>query len=78
MKRIFLSMAVVATIGLTSCGGDDVCGCLEEAQKMGEEAGDDKDKQKAAADKAAECIEMTEGMSEDELKDLDCGEGKEE
>ncbi len=72
MKRIFISMAVVAAVGLTSCGGDDICGCLEEAEKMGEEAGDDKDKQKAAADKAGECLKMTEGMSEEELEELEC------
>lgn len=28
MKKMFLMVAVVATVGLTSCGGSDLCECV--------------------------------------------------
>jgi len=36
MKKMLLSVAVIATIGFTSCGGADPCECLKE--KAGEES----------------------------------------
>jgi hypothetical protein len=30
MKKMLLSVAVIATIGFTSCGGPSVCDCMNE------------------------------------------------
>ena len=36
MKKLLLSVAVIATMGLASCGGADPCECAKE--KSGEES----------------------------------------
>lgn len=68
MKKVLLSLVVLAAVGMTSCGGDDVCSCLKDAQKMSEEAGDDADKQKEAQEKSLECLDMVKDMSEEEIE----------
>ena len=57
MKKLLLSVAVIATMGLASCGAStDACSCKAteaEALKAASEAGTDADKAKAVTDKYA-------------------------
>ncbi len=34
MKKLLLPVAVVATLGFASCGGADVCSCMELSEEM--------------------------------------------
>lgn len=80
MKKVLLTVAIVAAFGVTSCGGDedgamDVCSCVkmgDEAAKEMKEAGDDADKVKEIEEKykekAEECKKMAEDMSEEDVK----------
>ena len=65
MKKLLLSVAVIATIGFTSCGeSTDACSCkatTAEAAKAANDAGDDAKKVAAAAaadyaDALAACV----------------------
>ena len=54
MKKVLLSLAVVAALGMTSCGGTDACSCMEMGmnfQKELKEAGGDEEKMKAIEEK---------------------------
>lgn len=75
MKKVLLSVAVVAAFGMASCGGPDYCDCLNMTEDMAKEmkdAGDDADKQKEIAEKykekGEECAEMAKDMSEEDAK----------
>ncbi|MCB9189848.1 MAG: hypothetical protein H6599_11285 [Flavobacteriales bacterium] len=76
MKKVLLSLGVVAAMAMTSCGGHDMCSCAEtrlEAMKEMEAAGDDEAKlkeieEKYKADEEA-CKKLGDEMKE-EMKDL--------
>jgi hypothetical protein len=78
MKKVLLSLAVVAALGMTSCGGVDACSCMEMGMKVSkeiDEAGGDKDKMEAVKKKyegdMKACEELgkaNEKLSEDEQK----------
>ena len=81
MKKVLLSLAVVAALGMTSCGGADMCGCVTEMMEIGkkfEAAGDDADKiaelEKEFEAKEKECKaiadKLEEGKSEEEIKKM--------
>jgi hypothetical protein len=65
MKKVLLSMAVIATFAMTSCGGDAMCECMEgrlEMRKQINAAGEDE----AKIDKIRESFKA----QKDECKDL--------
>ena len=75
MKKVLLSVAVVATFGMASCGGSDVCDCVSMVDDMAKEikdAGDDADKMKEITEKydekAKECEKRMKDMSEEDAK----------
>lgn len=63
MKKLLLPVAVVATIGFASCGGADVCGCLELSEEMMKI--DDTDKMKAFAEEHKSEFEACEKLGKD-------------
>lgn len=77
MKKVLVSLTVVAALAMTSCGGGDMCACITDMQelgkKMNEAEGDAKEEiAKEFEAKAKECEElgksMQEGKSEEELE----------
>ena len=38
MKKIILSVALLAAVGMTSCGKKTACDCLKEGKELGAEA----------------------------------------
>ena len=77
MKKVLLSMVAVATLAMTSCGGDPLCECVEARKEMKtqmKDAGDDEAKikeiEEAFEDQAKECKELMK-KSRDEMKDMD-------
>lgn len=72
MKKVLLSLGVVAAMAMTSCGGHDFCSCAETYQSMMEEAkeaGGDEEKmkeikEKYEGDKEA-CEKVMEGLEKD-------------
>lgn len=85
MKKVLLSLGVVAALAMTSCGGVDACSCMEMGmnfQKELKEAGGDEEKMKAIDEKykgdMEACEELgkaNEKLSEEEkeamIKDLE-------
>jgi hypothetical protein len=77
MKKVLLSMVAVATIAMTSCGGNELCECFEMGQTMSEEmkaADGDADKIKAITDKyktQQEACEKAGEAQEKSMKDMD-------
>ena len=68
-----LSVAVVAAIGLASCGGPGICDCVEMGEKMAkemEEADGDADKIKEITEsyksEAEACEKLGEAAKDDE------------
>ncbi len=75
MKKVLLSLAVVAALGMTSCGGADFCSCAEkelENIKAIEAAGDDEAKIKELEEgfksTKEECDKLGDKFKED-MKD---------
>lgn len=77
MKKVMLSVAVVAAFAFASCGGPSVCDCVKAQEEMMKEmdaAGDDEAKAKEVEEKfkskQEECKKLGEGKSDDEKKKL--------
>jgi len=79
MKKVLLSLGVVAALAMTSCGGSDLCGCTTDMMEIGkkmEDASDDEKEElmKEFEAKSKECEEikdkMTEGKSEEEIEEM--------
>lgn len=73
MKKVMLSVAVVATLALASCGGPSICDCVKMGEEMMKEAeGADEAKMKEIEekykDKAEACKKMGEEAQKDEAK----------
>lgn len=73
MKKVLLSLGVVAALAMTSCGGVDACSCMETSMNMLEEigeAGGDADKMKEIEEKYKSdieaCEKFMEGLSDEE------------
>jgi len=64
MKRVFLSIAVVAALGLTSCGGPDICDCINNIDDEG------KPKDEGLAKKCDKMEEDMKDATEEEQKEL--------
>lgn len=62
MKKVLLAVAVVAAFGMTSCGGPDVCDCVNLEY---DEEGKPKDE-----DLAKKCEEMGKDKSEEEIEEM--------
>lgn len=57
MKKVLFAVALVASFGLTSCGGDDLCSCVDKLTNA-----KDMDEMK----KMEKCVKMvSEAKSED-------------
>lgn len=76
MKKVLTALAIVAAFGITSCGGPDLCDCVnlrDERKAEIKEAGDDKYKVKEIKEeyeaKREECDKLIEEMAEDKGKD---------
>jgi hypothetical protein len=74
MKKVIYSVAIVATMALASCGGSEVCDCVNLAGEMEKEMkadGADMEKvQEKYKDKMEACKKLGEGKSEEEMKKL--------
>ena len=79
MKKVLLSLAVVAALGMTSCGGADMCGCVTEMVEIGKKMKDADESEKDAIMKEFEAKEkeckaigdkMEEGKSEEEIEKM--------
>lgn len=76
MKKMLLMVAVVATVGLTSCGGADVCECMNEkpdeqseaCKELAKEWEEKMEKAESDEDKAKVLEEMTD-LTKDCKKD---------
>ena len=70
MKKVLLSVAVVAAFGLTSCGGSDVCECLDKVAeaKSPEDIGEDCINTLKEADESAleDCAKEEDGDKDEE------------
>ena len=77
MKKVLLSVAVVAAFAFASCGGPSICDCMDAQKEMMKEmeaAGDDEAKIKEVEEKykskEEECKKLGEGKSDEEMKKL--------
>jgi ribosomal protein S1 len=76
MKKVLLSMVAVATIAMTSCGGNEFCECFEmgqEKSKKMQEAGGDADKVKAIEEEyksQTESCDKSKDAFKESVKDL--------
>lgn len=74
MKKVLLSVAVVATLALASCGGPSVCDCVKLDDEMRKEMGDEPTEEKAKEieekykSKAEACKKLGEEAEKDEAK----------
>lgn len=74
MKKVLLSVAVVATVALASCGGPSVCDCVklddEMRKEMGDEPTDEKRKEveESYKSKIDACKKLGEEAQKDEAK----------
>ncbi len=78
MKKIILSVAVISTFILSSCGGSEVCGCAETALSMmkeAKEANGDMEKLTAIQEKYKSdieaCEKLDEGKTDEEKKAME-------
>ena len=71
MKKVLLAVAIVATFGLTSCGGGDLCECIDKVSKA-----ESMDDIKALE---GECKDVMEKATEEDMKKcMEKESGKEE
>ena len=73
MKKVLLSVAVVAALGLASCGGPSVCDCVDGRKKMMEEVdaaeGDEakiKEIKESYEGQKEACEKMADAVKDDE------------
>ena len=65
MKKVFLSVVVIATFGMTSCGGDlSLCDCLGLKDKYDSKEAAEKD---LGADKINKCEETFKNAKEEDI-----------
>lgn len=66
MKKVFLSVAVIAAFGMTSCGGDlSLCDCMGLRDKYDSKDAAEKD---LGADKVNKCEETLDKAKEEDIK----------
>jgi predicted nuclease with TOPRIM domain len=77
MKKVLLSLGVVAAMAMTSCGGGDMCACATDMKAIGEklEGASEEEQEEIMKEleaKSKECEEIAksleEGKSEEELE----------
>lgn len=78
MKKLTYLLALITFLGLTSCGGSDVCNCIDlsvEYSKEYKTANGDLVKLKELEDQfkedKAKCMDLGKGKSNEELKEMD-------
>ncbi len=72
MKKIILSVALLAAVGMTSCGKKSACDCLTESKGLAEEAkkvNGDADKAKDLLAKTSDYDKACKDFKEEDYKD---------